>query len=167
MHALFSTRSFELEDLSYDLPLYIVPNRQFDAIVQTKVFSSLKQKLLDVAASASLEIGIYMISGQAEMSMHYSKSDDKRVVYSNSDLNVEMYSLHAGRITFDDIDPLLVVCQHHCCKCCQDLEELTYIFANYDCDLQQTEFDALPNLWDADPAAYYAFIARWGTHFVV
>lgn len=30
----------------------------------------------------------------------------------------------------------------------------------------QTEFDALPAIWDASPSGYYAFLARWGTHYV-
>lgn len=42
--------------------------------------------------------------------MQYSLSDQKRVVYTHSDVDVKMYSLAAARLNYDDIDPLLLVC---------------------------------------------------------
>jgi hypothetical protein len=121
----------------YACPPHVLPRRMFDAHVETQVFSSLQGKMLAIDASLALEVTVMGIGGSAEISMHFSSDDKHRVMYSDSDLNVKMYELSTARLSFEHLDP-------------------EFLF----------ELDSLPNIWEANPSAFYAFLSRWGTHYV-
>ncbi len=104
----------------------------------TKVFNSVQESLMDLAASAQLEFSSGMFSGSAAAKVGITKKDGFKTLVTSATLDVQLVQLSIAKYAASDINQDLV-----------------------------TDFNNLPTSWTVDPLAFQGFLARWGTHVLV
>ena len=123
---------------TYSVPTWQIARRLFKADMVTKVFDSLQESLMDLAASASLEFSSGMFSGSASAKVKITKDSSKKTLITQTTLDVQLLQLYSSKFQVDDLH--------------RDI---------------MTEFTALPQHWTQNPMAFQAFLSRWGTHVLV
>jgi hypothetical protein len=162
---------FVVDDTTaYMVPPFAAVQRNFDSSIETKIFSNNAQKAMDLAAGVMLEVTVMGIGGAADLKMKYLKDEKSKAVVTTNTLNVQLYELMASRLLLQDLDPLLLVPWRIPAVCSLVHVDCTLAVNHFffvRLFLIQAEFDELPITWDGSPIAYFNFVQRWGTHFVV